>query len=127
MECDKLVGVFFSIFFVFSDKIGVLFNDIGVDNDKNIVINSENNEISVVMEKEKLGYGFKDKIEVWEFGMEINQDDLIMLEMDLGESIRRGFQRGVERQGLVEGQEFAVIIESQKENIVLVKILKLIN
>lgn len=72
MECDKLVGVFFSIFFVFLDKIGVLFNDIGVDNDKNIVINSENNEISVVMEKEKLGYGFKDKIEVWEFGMEIN-------------------------------------------------------
>lgn len=72
MECDKLVGVFFSIFFVFSDKIGVLFNDIGVDNDKIIVINSENNEISVVMEKEKLGRGFKDKIEVWEFGMEIN-------------------------------------------------------
>lgn len=127
MECDKLVGVFFSIFFVFSDKIGVLFNDIGVDNDKNIVINSENNEISVVMEKEKLGYGFKDKIEVWEFGMEINQDDLIMLEMDLGESIRRGFQRGVERRGLIEGQELLVIIESQKENIVLVKILKLIN
>lgn len=72
MECDKLVGVFFSIFFVLLDRIGVFFNEIGVDNDKNNVIKSENNEISVVMEKEKLGYGFKDKIEVWEFGMEIN-------------------------------------------------------
>lgn len=72
MECDKLVGVFFSIFFVLSDRIGVFFNEIGVDNDKNNVIKSENNEISLVLEKEKLGYGFKDKIELWEFGMEIN-------------------------------------------------------
>lgn len=72
MECDKLVGVFFSIFFVLLDRIGVFFNEIGVDNDKNNVIKSENNEISLVLEKEKLGYGFKDKIELWEFGMEIN-------------------------------------------------------
>lgn len=127
MECDKPVGAPPSTPPVSPDKTGAPSNDTGADNDKNIATNSENNETSVVMEKEKSGHGSKDKTEVWESGMETNQDDLIMLEMDPGESSRRGSQRGAERQGPAEGQESAVITESQKENIVSVKTPKLTN
>lgn len=127
MECDKPVGAPPSTPPVSPDKTGAPSNDTGADNDKNIATNSENNETSVVMEKEKSGHGSKDKTEVWESGMETNQDDLIMLEMDPGESSRRGSQRGAERRGPTEGQESSVITESQKENIVSVKTPKLTN
>lgn len=89
MECDKPAGAPPSTPPVSPDKTGAPSNDTGADNDKNIATNSENNETSVVMEKEKSGHRSKDKTEVWESGMETNQDDLIMLEMDPGESSRR--------------------------------------
>lgn len=127
MEFDKPAGAPPSTSTVSPDRTGAPSNEISADNDKNNAAKSENNETSLLLEKEKSGRGSKDKTEVWESGMETNRDDLMMLEMDPRESSRRGSQRDAERQGPAGGQESSGITESQKENIVSVKTPKLTN
>lgn len=76
--------------------------------------NSEVGHIGV-NRKSSMG-GSKEKTEVWESGMETNQDDLMMLEVDPQDGSRRGSLRGGERRGSKGGQGSPEIPESQKEN-----------
>jgi hypothetical protein len=108
MECDKSTGT--------PDDRKHLLNTC----DK-----SDNSDIEMKQEEENSkGGGSKEKSGAWESGMETNQDDLLMLEVDPGESSRQGSMRGGDRKGSPENMD---IRESQKENMAGVKTLSLTN
>jgi hypothetical protein len=108
MECDKSTSAP-------DDKTHLL----------NTCDKSDNSDIEMKQEEENSkGGGSKEKSGAWESGMETNQDDLLMLEVDPGESSRRGSMRGGDKKGSPENMD---IRESQKENMAGVKTPSLTN
>ncbi|XP_061181170.1 DNA topoisomerase 2-binding protein 1-like [Saccostrea echinata] len=110
MECDNSVNV--------PPDQGQITLNTSVTTDNDVEMNAE---------EEKSKGGSKEKSEVWESGMETNQDDLLMLEMDAQGGSRRGSLRSEDRRGSLRGGRDTELPESQKENMAAMKTPKLTN